>query len=245
MMAGTEASLEMTHMPVAGVNDPWRRRQAGPGVATETTWDPARDAQIGFRASDRLMMLYGHPTVTQVSLQAIAERAWSGDPVIYLDAAHTFDPFVIGRVAKARRQQPKKVLSMIHVARAFSWHQMERLVTNCLAGALDRYQARTAVLSGLFEALAEEQAPDREIMRMSDRVVDSIRELTQKGCSVLCPCPSGAWAMGHGQRLFIGLRDIADRIVLVQQASGRLLVHEEGPPADALRPPSRKSRHST
>lgn len=226
------AGLETRQLLYRGLESRRRRRHAGRETAGDQASDLGlRQAQIAFQPKDRLMILYGSPVVSQVTLQAAGERALSGEPVVFLDAAHTFDSLTIGRFAKARRQQPRKVLALIHVARAFSWHQIERLVSHCLAGALERYEARTAVISGLFEALAEEHASDREIGRMSDRLVESIRDLTLKGCSLLCPCPSIPVAE-NGQRLFRALSELADRRIYVQQVQGKLVLEERSPVAE-------------
>jgi hypothetical protein len=227
-MASVEAKTEMRQLPFSDVASRRRRPRTGQ-ESTPKQVGSLRQVAISFSAQDRLVMLYGDPLVTQLSLQAAAERASSGEPVVYLDAAHTFDSLVIGRWAKARRQRPRKVLELIHVARAFSWHQMERLVSHCLAGALDRYQARTAVISGLFEALAEEDASDREIARMSDRLFLSIQELTVKGCSILCPCPFMPTETAISYRLFSRLRGLANRNIKVQEIQGTVQCEEEPP----------------
>ena len=56
-----------------------------------------RHAQIPFHPEDRLLLLYGHPLVFRLGLYAAGERALAGEPIVYLDGAHTFDPFFIGR----------------------------------------------------------------------------------------------------------------------------------------------------
>ncbi len=203
-----------------------RRRQRRAGEESVPDGN-ASDARFLLAEGDRLVMLYGHPMVIHLALQAAADRALSGNPVIYLDAAHTFDSLIMGRFAKARRQQPRKVLGMVHVARAFSWHQMERLVSHCLSGALARYEARTAVITGLFEALAEEQVSDREMARMTDRLVESIEELTQKGYALLCPCPSIPMETAVGHRLFTRLRSLADRRIFAKAVQDDVKLEEE------------------
>lgn len=230
-MAGMEARVETTQLPLIGLANRRRRQPHDRSPAQAKAWDPAlRHAQIPYDANARLTILYGHPLVSRFGLQAAAERALAGEPVVYLDGAHTFDSFAIGRLAKTRRQPPRKVLAMIHVARAFSAHQMERLISNCLADALERYQARAVVISGLVEALADDDSlSEREIARMSDRALESIRHLTLQGYSVLCPCPVIPMATAPASRLSTGLRALADRCIRVQEVQGTLHVEEEIP----------------
>src|SRR5919109_5540887 len=60
-----------------------------------------RHAHISFHADDRLLLLYGHPFVFRLGLYAACERVLAGEPIVYLDGAHTFDQSFIGRMARA------------------------------------------------------------------------------------------------------------------------------------------------
>jgi len=227
-VASAEAGIT-TQLPLIGVADGRRRQSRQDDVARSSAWDPAlRRVQISWDPNDRLTILYGHSLVSRLSLFAAFDRVLSGEPVVYLDGAHTFDPFVIGRLARARRLQPRKVLAMIHAARAFSGHQMERLLSNCLAGALERYQARTAVMTGLVEGFSDDSLSERDIVRLSDRMLESISHLTQQGFSLLCPCPAVPMPTAPGHRLFTGLRSLADRSIRVQEMQGKVMVEEDG-----------------
>ncbi len=209
-----------------------RRQEVRPGLAKEEGGRPAGDLlPLLSLWTHRLIVVDGTPVVSTIGLEAAAARALSGAPVVYLDGAHSFDPLVIGRVARTRRHAPRKALALVHVARAFTWHQMERLISNCLADALARYEARSALISGLFETLAEERSSDRDIDRMMDRVLESLRALSMSGCSLVCPCPSRLVGSAHAQRLLVGLRGLADRVVHVQETAGRVHLVEETPMA--------------
>jgi hypothetical protein len=117
---------------------------------------------------------------------------------------------------------------MIHVARAFTCHQMERLVSDCLAEALDRYQARIAVLSGLFETLYDEAVRDREVARLWGRMREAIHRLTQRGYTVLCLCPPAPALARGGRPCLDQLRGQADRVIRVHEEQGVVHLEEEG-----------------
>ena len=91
-----------------------------------------------------LVLLSGPPSVYRLGLCAAVDRALAGEPVLYLAGANVFDPFLVGRLARASRVAPAHVLQQIHVSRAFTCHQMVRLVTDCLPSALRSYDARFA-----------------------------------------------------------------------------------------------------
>jgi hypothetical protein len=197
--------------------------------AAERDWFLAlRHAQVPFHPDDRLLLLYGHPLVFRLGLYAATERVLAGESVLYLDGANTFDPFVIGRLARAHRQQPRKILTMIHVARAFTCHQMERLVSDCLSAALDRYQARIAILSGLFDTFYDQAVPEQEALRIFGRMMEAIKRLTQQGATLLCLCPPAPILTRTSRRCLDQLRGQADRVIRVHEEQGLVRLEEEG-----------------
>ena len=197
--------------------------------AAERDWFLAlHHAQVPFHPDDRLLLLYGHPLVFRLGLYAATERVLAGESVLYLDGANTFDPFVIGRLARAHRQQPRKILTMIHVARAFTCHQMERLVSDCLSAALDRYQARIAILSGLFDTFYDQAVPEQEALRLFGRMMEAIKRLTQQGATLLCLCPPAPILTRTSRRCLDQLRGQADRVIRVHEEHGLVRLEEEG-----------------
>lgn len=187
--------------------------------------DPSNQVVL-LNSSDRLTMLYGHPVASRISLQTLVDRALSGQPVVYLDGTHTFDALLIGKLARSRRQPIRKVLPMIHVARAFSARQLERLMSECLADALERYHARIAMITGLLETLSADGLTDKEINRLVDRMIESVRHLTQQGFSLLCSCPSVPLPMAPAHRLFILLRSMSDRCIQVHELQNKIVLED-------------------
>jgi hypothetical protein len=187
-----------------------------------------RHAQIPFHQEDRLLLLYGHPLVFRVGLYAAGERALAGEPIVYLDGAHTFDPFFIGRMARAHRRQPRALLSMIHVARAFSCHQLERLLSDCLMSALDRYQSRFAILSGLFDTFYDRAVPEPEAMRFFGRMMEASHTLVRHGSTLLFLCPQAPMLTRASRRCLGQMRGQADRVIHVQEEQGVVKLHDEG-----------------
>ena len=186
-----------------------------------------RHAQIPFHPEDRLLLLYGHPLVFRLGLHAAAERALAGEPIVYLDGAHTYDPFFIGRMARAHRRQPRALLSMIHVARAFTCHQLERLLSDCLMAALDRYQSRIAILSGLFDTFYDQAVPEHEAMRLFGRMMDASHKLAQHGSTLVFLCPQAPMLTRASHRCLDLMRGQADRVIRLQEEHGLVRLHDE------------------
>ncbi|MDF0677538.1 MAG: hypothetical protein P0120_24845 [Nitrospira sp.] len=213
------ASVESTTLPLLD-------RRSGE-CARETTRDASGDwslalryASVSFHPSDKLLLLYGHALVFRLGLHIVTERVFAGEPVLYVDGANTFDPFAVARLARAGRRRPRQVLAMIHVARAFSSHQVERLVSDCLGAALDRYHARIAMLAGLFETFYSQAVPSHDAARLFDRMMNAITRLTQQGYTIVCLCPSAPILTQAGRQRFDQLRVRADRVLRVQEEQG-------------------------
>ena len=221
------AVAETTWLPFSGERGEGAGRRMG-SAAMQDWFLALRHAQVPFHSNDRLLLLYGHSLVFRLGLYVATERALAGEPVVYLDGANTFDPFVIGRLARAHRQAPRKILSLVHVARAFTCHQMERLVSDCLSSALDRYRSRIAVVSGLFETFYDEAVPDREALRLFGRMMESLGRLTQQGCTLLCLCPPAPVLTRAGRHRLDRLRSQADRVIRVHEEQGVVRLEEEG-----------------
>lgn len=221
------ATVEMTTLPF--IDRPIRRSRGQARIEPQNDWFLAlRHAQVPFHPNDRVLLLYGHQLVFRLGLYAATERVMVGEPVLYLDGANTFDPFVIGRLARAHRRQPRAVLSMIHVARAFTCHQMERLVSECLDAALDRYGANIAILSGLFETFYDQAVPEQEALRLFDRMMESVNKLAQRGYRLLCLCPPAPILTRASRRCLEQLRRRADLVIRVQEEQGLVTLKEEG-----------------
>jgi hypothetical protein len=187
-----------------------------------------RHAQIRFHPEDRLLLFYGHPLVFRLGLHAAGERVLAGEPIVYLDGAHTFDPFFIGRMARAHRRQPRALLSMTHVARAFTSYQLERLISNCLMSALERYQSRLAILSGLFETFYDQGMPEHEATRLFGRMMDASHKLAQQGYTLLFLCPQAPLLTRTSRRCLDQMRGQADRTIRVEEAQGVVILQDEG-----------------
>ena len=224
-MRSAEARGGPVTLPVTGTEHLGHRPSSRSKPVKERPKGPAHP-MISLNPSDGLTVLYGHPVVSRIVLQALVNRALTGHPVVYLDGAHTFDALLIGRLARSRRQQSRKALAMIHVARAFSARQLERLMSHCLAGALDRYQASTAVISGLLETLSADGLTTDEVDRMADRMIESVRHLTLHGFSLLCPCPFVPMPVAPAHRLFTTLRSISRHCIQVYEEQGKFLTED-------------------
>ncbi len=174
-----------------------------------------------------LIVLSGHTAVYRLGLCAAADRALAGETVLYLAGANIFDPFLIGRLARANRGAPSSVLQRIHVSRAFTCHQMALLVTDCLASAIERYGARWVILSGPLETLYDESVPDQEAMRLFHTMRLALQRLARQDVQILCVSPLPAMASHARHGFLAALRAQADRAIDVRETDDGIWLHEQ------------------
>lgn len=163
------------------------------------------------------VMLSGHSAVYRLGLCAAVDRALAGEPVLYVAGANVFDPFVVSRLAKAARIAPARLLQQIHVSRAFTCHQMVRLVADCLPEALRRYDARVVVLSGPLETLYDQSVPDQEALRLFRTLSTALQDLSQKDIQVLCVSPLPVMASDPRRKFLPALHAQAQRVIDVRE----------------------------
>jgi hypothetical protein len=178
---------------------------------------------------DGLVLLYGEPVVLRLGLYAATERVLDGEPVLYLDGANNFDPFVISRLARAHGTAPRTILQSIHVSRAFTCHQMVRLVTGRLTPALHAYRARVVILSGPLETFYDESIPVDEVTTLTHTLCAAIRQVTRCGYRLLCLCPPAPNQAKGRHHLLRSLRAEATRVIRVEDTDGGLALCEEVP----------------
>jgi hypothetical protein len=95
-----------------------------------------------------------------------------GGRVLVVDAANRFDPFGLVREGRARGLAPGEVLSRVQVARAFTCHQLvrllqEELVRNLAPGSL-------VLVLGPVSLFYDEQVPLAERRRLFKKLTETL-----------------------------------------------------------------------
>jgi hypothetical protein len=98
---------------------------------------------------------------------AAAAAAWGAArpaPVLVVDAANRFDPYGLVREARARGLEHRAVLAQVRVTRAFTSHQLVRLLQEILPPALT--PGCLVLLLGPVSLFYDEQVPLAERRRL-------------------------------------------------------------------------------
>ena len=135
---------------------------------------------------------------------AAAAAAWGvakGAPVLVVDAANRFDPYRLVREGRARGLAPRQVLNGAQVARAFTCHQLVRLLQEELAGALT--PGSLALLLGPVSLFYDEQVNLSERRRLCREMARLLAEMKTRAALLLLQprLPRGAANRGFGRVL--------------------------------------------
>jgi hypothetical protein len=122
---------------------------------------------------------------TGLVLRTLAGPLLRGENVVAVDGGNRFDPYEIGKAAKALGGDGKEALSRIRVSRAFTCHQMEALLSRRLPGALSRFDAQLALIMGLPETFSDADVSYAEACRVFRNCLSAIRQIALSGTRVV------------------------------------------------------------
>ena len=148
----------------------------------------------------RGVLLWGEP----LRPLAAAVAAWGvarGAPVFVVDAANRFDPYQLVREAASRHLSPRQTLSRVQVARAFTSHQLVRLLQETFPANLQ--PGSLVLLLGPVSLFYDEQVPLPERRRLFRDLVRLLTRIkTQAALLLLQPrLPRAAANQHFGRRL--------------------------------------------
>lgn len=122
---------------------------------------------------------------TRLVLQTLAGPLLRGETVVAVDGGNRFDPYEIGKAAKALGGDGKEALSRIRISRAFTCHQMEALLSLRLPGALARFDAQLALIMGLPETFSDADVSYAEACRVFRNCLSALRRVALSGTRVI------------------------------------------------------------
>jgi len=152
--------------------------------------------------------------VPEILYRLCAASVISSDKdAIFVDGWNSFNPYALSKVAKSSGAESRKVLSRIHVARAFTEYQMDALMGEQLCEAIESWNPALLAISYLPSLFS-----GADNKRLFEPILQRIKLLTaSSGIITVITSFGGAW---HGDRL---LAAEADRVVRIEQPSKKLI----------------------
>ena len=132
----------------------------------------------------------------------------AGRPLLIVDGANAFDPFLISDLARKSGMAPQILLDQIRISRVFTCHQLEALLQGRLADAVRRFSAGAVYFSGILDPLLDEDVPTAEAGRIFRLIPPVLRALAAARVVTVCACPPPVTMPGR-ERLFPALCELA------------------------------------
>jgi len=137
---------------------------------------------LGPLKAGRGVLLWGEP----LRPLAAAAAAWGvarGAPVLVVDAANRFDPYGLVRQAQGRGLAREAVLSRVRVARAFTCHQLVRLLQEGLPSPLE--PGTLMIILGPVSLFYDEQVPLTERRRLFQDLTNLLGRIKSQAALLL------------------------------------------------------------
>jgi hypothetical protein len=171
---------------------------------------PCTDLQ-GFKPSCITVVEGSSSLVPDVLFKLCVSSSVSGRDAIFVDGGNSFNPYTLSKMAKSLDKEPRKVLSRIHVARAFTEYQMDALIHG-LHDAVEQWNPAVMAISYLPTLFSGSDG-----RRLLEPLVEHIKQLTiSSGIITAITSFGGSW---YGDRL---LASSADRVIRIEQPSKKL-----------------------
>ncbi len=131
---------------------------------------------------------------------------------MFIDGWNSFNPYALSKAAKYLGAEPRKVLSRIHVARAFTEYQMDALIGG-LQEAVERWNPAVLAVS-YFPSLFS----GSDGRRLFEPLLGHLKSITaSSGIITAVTSFGGAW---YGDRL---LASAADRVIRIEHPAKKLI----------------------
>jgi hypothetical protein len=155
-----------------------------------------------------LAVFVGDDACLTVGLLAGLRAVRPGQPLLIVDGANAFDPFLVADLARKSGLQPAALLDQIRISRVFTCHQLEALLRGRLQAAVQQFRAPAVYFSGVLDPLLNEEAPVGEAIRIFRLVIPALQRLNGTGVGTLVACPPPHTVPGR-ERFFPALCDAA------------------------------------
>lgn len=131
----------------------------------------------------------GDDTCLTLGLLTGLRAVRTGRPLLIVDGANAFDPFIVAGLARKSGLPPHALLDEIRISRVFTCHQLEALLRGRLAAAVERFRSTAVYFSGLLDPLLDEEVAPGEATRIFRLIPPLLRRLAASGALTVCACP--------------------------------------------------------
>lgn len=138
-----------------------------------------------------LVLFTGDESVLPLSQLLCLQYLGRGEPVVLVDGANAFNPYLLSDAARAEGLDLRRVLDAVHLSRAYTCHQLEALFSEHLPQAIAAFRPGAILCLGLLDLLYDEDVPVTEASRIFRRLASAIVEMAPR-LPILAACPDPA-----------------------------------------------------
>lgn len=168
-------------------------------------------------------VFFGDDACLTVALLAGLRGTRPERPLLIVDGANAFDPFLVADLARKSGIAPQVLLDQIRISRVFTCHQLEALLRGRLRDAVARFHAAAVYFSGILDPLLDEEVPVREAGRIFTLIPPVLRALSASRVTTLCACLQPLTMPGR-ERLFPALCEMTSWVFEVARSHDSLQI---------------------
>lgn len=175
-------------------------------------------------ASSITLMDSGSDFVFHLTSLLCVRSVMEGRNVVFIDGGNSVDPHGMVAIAKRVGLRRLDVLPHVHIARAFTCHQMATLVLETMEGKVREVEAGLLVLSCLPDLFLDEEVPYSEARQLFMRCLERIREVTEDSDVITIITNAGLAKLHRRRGIRRQLYEAADKKVRMTCRRGALLI---------------------
>ncbi len=140
----------------------------------------------------------------------------TGGDVVLVDGGNSVDPYGMASLAKRFGMSRLYVLPKVHIARAFTAHQMATLILDVVQEKIEETRADLVVFACLPELFLDEDVDYDEAHQLFLRSLKKIKQIAENHDIVTLVTNAGLSKMNGRKRLRRALHETADKLVRIQ-----------------------------
>ena len=191
-----------------------------------TTLVPTLDRILGPFESGKITLIdsgsdFVFHLTTLLSVRAVME----GHEVVFLDGGNSVDPHGMVALGKRAAMTREEILPRVHVARAFTCHQMTTLILDMLDKKIEETRAGLVVLACLPTMFLDEDVEVGEAHQLFQRSMRAIRQTVGEREVVGLVTNAGLAKLHRRKSIRRQLYEGADRVIRIAHGKGGVLIH--------------------
>src|SRR3989304_4008982 len=136
-----------------------------------------------------LVVLTGPDACLTVGLLLALQGAIATRPLLVIDGANAFDPYLISDLARRLGLAPQTLLRQIRISRVFTCYQLEALLEERLPRVRERFDPYGLFLSGPLEPLLDEEVQREEAGRVFRQILAALARVLEGPWTAVAASP--------------------------------------------------------